>query len=173
MIIKSWLSDIYPNNECNIINGQRICKIENAISAINPTLDNSAFNSINGFNASGGKKKKEEEIKIKNIKEKKIISKNINDVYKKIINNIKNGKNKDQKKNKVYCSKIIDLNSNKNYQEAPFTRRLNYDNRQQLVGSNELYIACSREIYFLPFKHFIEKFNSNKKEKNFAIPLIP
>ena len=58
-----------------------------------------------------------------------------------------------------------------NYQEAPFTRRLNFDNRQQLVGSNELYIACSREIYYLPFESFIQKYKSiimKEKESNFS-----
>ena len=59
-----------------------------------------------------------------------------------------------------------------NYQEAPFTRRLNFDNRKQIVGSNELYIACSREIYFLPFEIFIQKYNKSKERNDSSSPLI-
>ena len=44
-------------------------------------------------------------------------------------------------------------------ENASFTRRITEDVKQNVVGTNDKYISCSREIYFLPDEEFKKKYN--------------
>ena len=53
-----------------------------------------------------------------------------------------------------------------NYSEAPFTKRISNDRKQQLVGSSDKYISCSRNIFFMNDEEFLLRYE--KLIKNYS-----
>ena len=53
----------------------------------------------------------------------------------------------------------------KNIQDAPFSKRLVKNDKQELIGSKGIYIACSREIYNMSDEDFIDIYEENACEK--------
>jgi thymidine kinase len=47
-------------------------------------------------------------------------------------------------------------------QNAPFTRRIVADEKETLVGTDDAYISCSREIFNLDNREFLELYRKYK-----------
>ena len=58
------------------------------------------------------------------------------------------------------------------YQDAAFTRRTINDNRKELVGSSDIYMACSRQIYNLPDEEFLKIYLSYLKKQDESHALV-